>query len=84
MEQTTITIEIPSQLLELAKSLETETESFNDLVQKALEKEIKWRKAWTAHQTILKVRKEVKETTGVHPDPIPLIRQLREGNNNNE
>ena len=84
MEQTTITIEIPSQLLELAKSLETETESFNDLVQKALEKEIKWRKAWAAHQTILKVRQEIKEATGVHPDPIPLIRQLREGNNNNE
>lgn len=84
MEQTTITIEIPSQLLELAKSLETETESFNDLVQKALEKEIKWRKAWTAHQTILKLRQEIKETTGVHPDPIPEIRQLREGENNHE
>ncbi|MDJ0599239.1 MAG: YlcI/YnfO family protein [Crocosphaera sp.] len=84
MKHTSITIKIPSELLKLAQSLETETESFNDLVQTALEKEIKRRKNWTAHQTILKVRQEIKETTGVHPDPIPVIRQLREGNNNDE
>jgi hypothetical protein len=84
MEKTSITIQIPSQLLEEVRSLETETETLNDLVTRILEKEIKARKAWIAHQTVLRLRQEIKEKTGIHPDPIPLIRQLREGENTYE
>ncbi len=77
MDFTTITIQIPSDLLQQAR--EIEKESLDALVTEALSKEIKLRRAWEAHKTIIKIREEVKQKTGVHPSPIPLIHQLREG-----
>jgi hypothetical protein len=35
--------------------------------------------AWAAHEQIQTIREQVKQRTGVHPDPGLLIRQLREG-----
>jgi predicted CopG family antitoxin len=81
MEKEAVTIRFPSELLKKAKQLKEGKESFNELVVEALEREIKRRKAQDAHETILRLRQKVKQRTGVHPSPIPLIRQLREGEN---
>jgi predicted CopG family antitoxin len=81
MEKEGVTIRFPLGLLKKAKQLKEGKESFNDLVVEALEREVKRRKTLEAHETILRLREQVKQRTGVHPDPIPLIRQLREGEN---
>ncbi|WP_315789774.1 YlcI/YnfO family protein [Fischerella sp. JS2] len=79
MERETLTIRFPAQLLQKIRALKRDDESLNDLVVQALEKEMKWRSAWAAHKQIQTIREQVKQRTGVHPDPVPLIRQLREG-----
>lgn len=81
MEKEAQTIRFPLELVKKAKQLKEGKESFNDLVIEALEREVNRRKALEAHETILRLRQQVKQRTGVHPDPIPLIRQLREGEN---
>ncbi|PSF30034.1 hypothetical protein C7H19_24085 [Aphanothece hegewaldii CCALA 016] len=81
MEKEAVTIRFPLELVKKAKQLKEGKESFNELVVEALEREIKRRKANEAHETILQVRQQVKQRTGVHPDPLPLIRQLRFGEN---
>jgi hypothetical protein len=45
----------------------------------AVEREVRRRKALEAHDTIQRLRENIKRRTGVHPDPLPLLRQLREG-----
>jgi hypothetical protein len=79
MEREALTIRFPAKLLEKIRALKRDNESLNDLVVQALEKEMKWRSAWLAHEQIQTIREQVKQRTGVHPDPTPLIRQLREG-----
>ncbi|MFB2768071.1 YlcI/YnfO family protein [Pelatocladus sp. BLCC-F211] len=79
MEREALTIRFPAKLLEKIRALKRDNESLNDLVVEALEKEMKWRSAWLAHEQIQTIREQVKQRTGVHPDPVPLIRQLREG-----
>ncbi len=81
MEKEAVTIRFPLLLVKKAKQLKEGKESFNELVVEALEREVKRRKALSAHETILRLREEVKQRTGVHPDPIPLVRQLRGGEN---
>ncbi|MBE9007183.1 hypothetical protein IQ259_19455 [Fortiea sp. LEGE XX443] len=79
MEREALTIRFPAKLLQKIRALKREDESLNDLVVQALEKEMKWRSAWVAHEQIQIIREQVKQRTGVHPDPVPLIRRLREG-----
>lgn len=79
MEREALTIRFPAKLLEKIRALKRDNESLNDLVVEALEKEMKWRSAWLAHEQIQTIREQVKQRTGVHPDATPLIRQLREG-----
>lgn len=79
MEREALTIRFPAQLLQKIRTLKRDDESLNELVVQALEKEIKWRSAWAAHGQIQTIREQVKRRTGVHPDSVPLIRQLREG-----
>ncbi|ELR99090.1 YlcI/YnfO family protein [Gloeocapsa sp. PCC 73106] len=81
MEKEAVTIRFPLELVKKAKQLKEGRESFNDLVVEALEREINRRKGLEAVSTILRLREQIKQRTGVHPDPIPLIRQLREGEN---
>ena len=78
-QQETVSIKIPSDLLQKAKQLQTDKDAFNDLVVEALERELARRSGIEAHETILRIREQIKQRTGVHPDPVPLIRQLREG-----
>jgi hypothetical protein len=79
MEVESIGIKFPTDLVNQAKGIQKENESFNELVVQALKQEIKRRKTIESHETILKIRSLVKQRTGFHPDPVPLIRQLREG-----
>lgn len=79
MEREALTIRFPAKLLQKIRALKRENESLNDLVVQALEKEMKWRSAWAAHEQIQIIREQIKQRTGVHPDSVPLIRQLREG-----
>jgi hypothetical protein len=79
MEREAVTIRFPVDLIKQAKQLKDGGESFNELVVEALKHEVKRRKAWAAHETILKIREQVKQRTGIHPDPAPVVRQLREG-----
>ncbi|MBW4668200.1 MAG: hypothetical protein KME60_12450 [Cyanomargarita calcarea GSE-NOS-MK-12-04C] len=79
MEREALTIRFPSKLLQKVRVLKRDDESLNDLVVQALEKEMRWRCAWAAHEQIQTIREQVKQRTGVHPDPGLLIRQLREG-----
>jgi predicted transcriptional regulator len=79
MEREAMTIRFPAELLQKLRALKQEHESLNDLVVQALEKEIKWRTAWSAHAQIEAIREQVRQRTGTHPDPTPLIRQLRVG-----
>jgi hypothetical protein len=80
METQSVTIHFPTDLVQKAKQIKKDDQFFNDLVVEALDKEIKRRKKMDAHQTILRVRNQVKQRTGLHPDPTSLIRQLREEN----
>ena len=74
-----MTIRFPSELMWQAKRLKSGKESFNELVVEAVEREVRRRKALEAHDTIQRLRENIKRRTGVHPDPLPLLRQLREG-----
>lgn len=80
MEREAVTIRFPMTLLKQAKQLKDGGESFNELVIEAVEREVKRRKAVTAHQSILARRAQIKARTGVHPNANALIRSLREGN----
>jgi predicted CopG family antitoxin len=80
MKIQSVTIRFPADLVQKAKQMKEDNKSFNELVVEALDKEVKRRKMMDAHQTILRVRSQVKQRTGVHPDPATLIRQLREEN----
>ncbi|QLE57851.1 YlcI/YnfO family protein [Nostoc sp. TCL26-01] len=79
MEREALTIRFPAELLQKIRALKRDDESLNDLVVQALEKEMKWRSSWAAHKQIQTIREQVKQRIGVHPDPVPMIRQLREG-----
>lgn len=69
----------PAGLLSRARELQAEGESLNDLVVEATRREIRRRQALQAHEQIVRLRKEIRARTGIHPDPVPLIRSLREG-----
>lgn len=79
MKLQSVTIRFPADLVTQAKQIKEENKSFNELVVEALAKEVKRRQTSEAHQTILRLRQQVKKRTGFHPNPVPLIRQLREG-----
>jgi hypothetical protein len=79
MKREALTIRFPAELLQKIRALKRDDESINELVVQALEKEMKWRSAWVAHEQIQTIREQIKQRTGVHPDPLPLIHQLREG-----
>jgi predicted CopG family antitoxin len=79
MEREAVTIRFPADLLAKAKSLKEGSESLNDLVVEAVEREVKRRKGWTAHQRIIARSEAVKAKTGIQSPSTDLIRSLREG-----
>lgn len=78
MEREAITIRFPADLLAKARSLKEGSESLNDLVVEALEREVRRRRGWAAHQRIIARSEAVKAKTGIQPASTDLIRSLRE------
>lgn len=78
-ERESLTLRFPAGLLAAARTLKLAGESLNDLVVEATEREIRRRQGLQANATILQLRARVRTRTGAHPDPVPLIRALREG-----
>ena len=79
MEREAVTIRFPADLLAKARNLKDGSESFNDLVVKAVEQEVRRRRAWAAHKRIIARSEAVKAKTGIQPASWDLIRSLREG-----
>ncbi|MBU7586125.1 MAG: hypothetical protein KAF91_25205 [Nostoc sp. TH1S01] len=78
MEREALTVRFPSELLAKARKLKDEKESFNDFIVEALEREVKRRRGWAAHQRIIARSEIIKAKTGIQPASIDLIRSLRE------
>lgn len=78
MEREALTICFPAELLVKARKLKNDGESFNDLIVEALEREVKRRRGWIAHQRILIRSEIIKAKAGIQPASTDLIRSLRE------
>ncbi len=78
MEREALTIRFPSDLLAKARKIKDISESFNDLVVDALEREVRRRRGWAAHQRIIARSEIVKAKTGIQPASSSLIRSLTE------
>ncbi|MGM3305083.1 YlcI/YnfO family protein [Anabaena sp. WFMT] len=79
MEREALTIRFPSELLAKARKLKEGRESFNDLIVEAVEREVRRRRGWAAHQRIIARSETIKAKTGIQPTSIDMIRSLREG-----
>lgn len=84
MEREAVTIRFPAKLVRQAKQLKYGGESFNELVVEAVEREVRRRRALSAHESIVARRAEIKAKTGVQPDATVLIRALRKGEGRRE
>jgi predicted CopG family antitoxin len=73
MEREALTIHFPSELLAKARKLKKEGESFKDLIVEALEREVKRRRGWVAHQRIIARSEIIKAKTGIQPVSTALI-----------
>ncbi|MCC5645071.1 hypothetical protein LC607_19435 [Nostoc sp. CHAB 5824] len=78
MEREALTIRFPADLLIKAKKIKEGSESLNDLVVEALEREVNRRRGWAAHQRIIARSETAKAKTGIQPTSTDLIRSLRE------
>ena len=74
-----VTVRFPESLLAEARAVTIRSESLNDLVVAAVSREVRRRRAKAALSRLQQVRDEVYARTGPQPDPVPLIRALREG-----
>lgn len=78
METEDLTIRFPLELLAKAQKVQETNESFNDLVIKALESEVRRRRGWAAHQRIIARSESIKAKTGIQPSSTNMICSLRE------
>lgn len=78
-----MTVRFPVGVMERAREVKAKGESLNDFVIEAVEQAIRQRSGLQAHETIIRVRAQVRARTGPHPDPVPLIRALRSGDERN-
>lgn len=78
MEREALTIRFPADLLVKAKKIKESSESLNDLVVEALEREVSRRRGWAAHQRIIARSETVKAKTGIQAASTDLTRSLRE------
>jgi hypothetical protein len=74
-----ITVRLPSGLLARAKGVRVESESLNDVLIEAVEKEVRRRYAARAFESIIRVRDEILADRGPSPDSGTTIRELRDG-----
>ncbi len=78
-ERQALTVRFPSALLGLAKGVRNDGESLNDVIVKAVDREIRRRRGLHALDEIDRIREQVKQESGIQPDSTPMIRELREG-----
>lgn len=78
-ERESLTVRFPVGLLTQLKLHKSQNESLNDVVIKALEREIRYRKSLAAHHRIVARRESIRRRTGIQQSSATLIRQLREG-----
>ena len=79
IEQESVTIAIPTDLLEQVRRLRGEQESFEEMVIGAIAKEVRRRRGLAAHERIVARSAAVEAVSGVQSSSVELIRQLREG-----
>ena len=79
-----ITVRFPAGLLAQLRLHKSQDESLNDLVIKALEREVRYRRGLAAHRRIVERREKIRRKTGTQPNSTDLIRQLREGSQRND
>lgn len=73
-EREAITVRFPAELLAQVRKHKSQNESLNDLVIKALEREVRYRQGLAAHHRIVARGEKVREKTGTQPNSIDLIR----------
>jgi len=78
-EREALTVRFPAGLLTLVRKHKSQDESLNDLIIKALLREVHYRQGLAAHHRIVARREKIRQKTGTQPNSIGLIRQLREG-----
>ena len=78
-EQEAITVRFPAGLLAQVRLHKLKGESLNNMIVKALEREVRYRQGLVAHHRIVARREQIRKKIGTQPDSIDLIRQLREG-----
>jgi hypothetical protein len=78
-EREALTVRFPTHLLAQVRLHKSQGESLNDLIIKALEREVRYRQGLAAHHRIVARREKIREKTGTQPNSTNLIRQLREG-----
>lgn len=83
-ERESLTVRFPAALLTQLRLHKSKDESLNDVVIKALEREVRYRRGLAAHQRIVSRREAIRQKTGTQPSSIDLIRQLREGETQND
>jgi len=74
-----VTVRIPTKLVEQLRRLGNGPGSFNDLVVKALERELRVRYAREVGKRIDEFRERIYREHGLLSDSTPVIRDLREG-----
>jgi len=79
MEREAVTIRIPADLLEQARQFREGSESFNEMVVEAINREVRRRRSLATHQRIVTRSAEVEAKTGIQSSSVDLIRQLRSG-----
>lgn len=78
-ERKGLTVRFPPDLLVEARATIFEDESLNDLIVRALEREVRRRKALDNLAEIDLLREAIRQRGGTQPDSAPLIRALRSG-----
>lgn len=74
-----VTVRFPEALLAEVRAVRTQPESLNELVVAAVEREVRRRRGEAALTRLRQIREQVYARAGLQPDPVPLIRALREG-----
>lgn len=78
-QKESLTVRFPVELLTELRLHRAQDESLNDLIVKATEREVRYRRGLAVHQRIVARREQIERKTGTQPSSINLIRQLREG-----
>ena len=74
-----ITIRLPARLVARVRNVRSATESLNDVLVEAVEREVRRRQALGAYDATTLLREEILRDSGISADSSSMIRELREG-----